>query len=111
VGIVYEICEIGDKFLFLKCGAAYSWCVCILAGINHDTTHQCFRIDMTSNRASSLTSHSVDENNKMLMLRHILSCNFDGSCHDLYRSGASLRPSDIDYCIPKKLLLGTISLL
>jgi hypothetical protein len=40
VGIVYEICEIGDKFLFLKCGAAYSWSLCILDMANGQSRPQ-----------------------------------------------------------------------
>jgi hypothetical protein len=40
VGIVYEICEIGDKLLFLKCGAAYSWSLCILGITNYQMYHE-----------------------------------------------------------------------
>jgi hypothetical protein len=64
--------------------------------MNHAIAHQYFRNDVTSkipaNRASLLTSHSVDHGDDVDFegVSHEWSCKFDGWRHDLYSSAAAL---------------------
>jgi hypothetical protein len=57
----------------------------LLMGMNHDVTHN-YGIQKPANRASSATSHSVDE-----VVSRQMSGKFDGRHHNLYQSGAALK--------------------